>query len=124
MDYCDGWANASGGFIADSRFSNSSVVNGSHQAYLARNSSLSGWTNVVWNQVFACVKGAPPHSFPNPQYTTLGANPVSREKPFLYVDATNHFSGYVPDARIDSAGITGNSARRPAVPRVRWSRVP
>src|SRR5438105_687548 len=76
---------ASGGFIADSQFSGSTIVNGSQQQYLVRNSDLDGWTNGVWNQVFAGVKGAPAQSFPAPNpYTTLDTNPASREKPFLY----------------------------------------
>src|SRR6266508_1749289 len=52
MDYCSNPAFASGGFIADSRFS-ATVINGSQQQYLVRNSSLAGWSNGVWNQVFA-----------------------------------------------------------------------
>ena len=106
MDYCTGPSYASGGFIADSQFSGSTVVNGSQQQYLVRNSNLDGWTNAVWNQVFAGTQGAPTQSFPNPPYTTLAANPVSREKPYLYVDASNHFNVFVPDARLDSSGTT------------------
>src|SRR5438067_8379974 len=56
MDYCSGPSYASGGFIADSQFSGSTVVNGSQQQYLVRNSSLDGWTNAVWNQVFVGVQ--------------------------------------------------------------------
>jgi hypothetical protein len=106
MDYCSAPSFASGGFIADSQFSGSTVINGSQQQYLVRNSSLDGWTNGVWNQVFAGVEGAPSQSFPNPPYTTLATNPASREKPFLYVDADKHFNVFVPDARFDSSGTT------------------
>jgi hypothetical protein len=113
MDYCSGPAYASGGFIADSQFSNSTVVNGSQQQYLVRNSSLDGWTNGVWNQVFAGAKGAPPQSFPNPPYTTLGTNPASREKPFLYVDSDNHFRVYVPDVQLNSSGTTWGIGQTP-----------
>jgi hypothetical protein len=106
MDYCTGPSYASGGFIADSLFSGSTVVNGSQQQYLVRNSILDGWTNAVWNQVFAGVPGAPPQSFPDPPYTTLPTNPASREKPFLYVDANGHFNVYVPDAQFNGSGVT------------------
>jgi hypothetical protein len=106
MDYCSGPSYASGGFIADSQFSGSTVVNGSQQQYLVRNTSLDGWTNGVWNQVFAGVEGAPAQSFPNPPYTTLDTNPASREKPFLYVDSNGHFNVYVPDAQLNSSGTT------------------
>jgi hypothetical protein len=113
MDYCSGPAFASGGFIADSVFSGSVVVNGSQQQYLVRDSNIDFWTNAVWNQVFAGVVGAPPQSFPNPPYTTLDKNPVSREKPFLYVDANDHFNVYVPGVRFDSRGTTWQSGPTP-----------
>jgi hypothetical protein len=118
MDYCTAPSYASGGFIADSQFSNSVVVNGSQQQYLVRNSSVDFWTNGVWNQVFAGVQGAPPQNFPpsssnlNP-YTTLDTNPESREKPFLYVDGNGHFNVFVPDAQFDSSGTTWASGQTP-----------
>src|SRR5215207_1261886 len=86
MDYCTaGPQYASGGFIADSRLPN--VINGSQQQWLIRNSEVAGWSNGVWNQVFAGVEGAPDDAaFPSPPYTTLDETPVSREKPYLYVD--------------------------------------
>jgi hypothetical protein len=112
MDYCTLPSYASGGFIADSQFSDT-VVNGSQQQYLVRNSSLGVWTNGVWNQVFAGVENAPPQSFPNPPYTTLATNPASREKPFLYVDAENHFGVYVPDVQFNSSGTTWANGQAP-----------
>ena len=114
QDYCSGlWSNASGGFIADSRFSNSTVFNGLQQQYLVRNSSLGGWTNAVWNQVFAGVKNAPPQAFPSPPYTTLDTNPAAREKPFLYVDSTGHFNVYVPTAQFNSSGTSWQNGQTP-----------
>src|SRR5436305_235313 len=76
------------------------------QQYLVRNSDIDGWTNGVWNQVFAGVVGAPPQTFPNPPYTTLATNPASREKPFLYVDASKHYNVFVPDAQFGTTGTT------------------
>ncbi|MDX6411994.1 MAG: hypothetical protein QOE91_1510 [Gaiellaceae bacterium] len=113
MDYCTGPSYASGGFIADSLFTGSTVVNGSQQQYLVRNSVLDGWTNAVWNQVFAGVPGAPPQTFPNPPYTTLATNPASREKPFLYVDASKNYNVYVPDAQFNGSGITWATGQTP-----------
>ena len=87
MDYCTaGPQFASGGFIADSRLP--FVINGSQQQWLTRNSEVGGWSNGVWNQVFSGVVGAPAEAaFPDPPYTTLETTPLSREKPWLYVDA-------------------------------------
>jgi len=113
MDYCTQPSYASGGFIADSQFTGSTVINGSQQQYLVRNSSLDGWTNGVWNQVFAGVQGAPAQAFPNPPYTTLDTNPASREKPFLYVDSKQRFRVYVPDAQTDSSGTTWSAGQTP-----------
>jgi hypothetical protein len=106
MDYCSAPSYASGGFIADSQFSGSVIVNGSQQQYLVRDSDIDSWTNAVWNQVFAGVQGAPSQSFPDPPYTTLATNPESREKPFLYVDPDDHFNVFVPSVRFNSSGTT------------------
>jgi hypothetical protein len=113
MDYCTGPSYASGGFLADSLFTNGSIVNGSQQQYLVRNSDVDAWSNAVWNQVFAGVNGAPAQSFPVPPYTTLATNPASREKPFLYVDANQHFNVYVPDAQFSSAGTSWAGGQTP-----------
>ena len=63
MDYCTGPSFASGGFIADSAF-DGTVINGSQQQWLTRNSRLTAWTNGVWNQVFSGTQGAPAQCFP------------------------------------------------------------
>ena len=87
MDYCTaGPQFASGGFISDSKLP--FVINGSQQQWLIRNSEIGGWSNAVWNQVFAGVVGAPSDAaFPNPPYTTFDTTPLSREKPYLFVDS-------------------------------------
>ena len=106
MDYCTaGPQYASGGFIADSR--SSFVVNGSQQQWLIRNSEVGGWSNGVWNQVFSGVVGAPSEdAFPNPPYTTLETTPLSREKPWLYVDAAGTYRVRVPDAASQTRGTS------------------
>jgi hypothetical protein len=109
MDYCTGPSFASGGFIADSAFDGSTVVNGSQQQFLVRNSSLDGWSNAVWNQVFVGVQNAPAQSFPNPTYTTLAASPVTREAPFLYMNANGHYNVFIPALRRNSSGTTWGS---------------
>jgi hypothetical protein len=110
MDYCTaGPQFASGGFIADSQ--TGFVINGSQQQFLVRDSSIGGWSNGVWNQVFSGVLGAPPQSFAvtpfdPPPYTTLATTPVIRERPFLFTDAAGRFQVFVPALRHDSVGTT------------------
>jgi hypothetical protein len=108
MDYCNGSPDyASGGFIADSQFAGSTVVNGSQQQWVTRNSNLDGWSNGVWNQVFCGDPGAPAQSFgvkgANP-YTTLATCPVTEEAPFLYTDANGNDSVFVPAVQHNSSG--------------------
>src|SRR5215208_1124728 len=113
MDYCTaGPQYASGGFIADSNVP--FTVNGSQQQWLIRNSRIGGWSNGVWNQVFAGVAGAPADAtFPNPPYTTLAATPVSREKPYLFVDAEGNYNVRVPSAQTDSSGTSWGGGMTP-----------
>jgi hypothetical protein len=111
MDYCTGPSFASGGFIADSEFDGSTVVNGSQQQWLVRNSVLDGWSNGVWNQVFSGVVGAPAQCFPaeascGGPYTTLAASPVTREAPYLYVDSSGNTNVFVPAVQHNSVGTT------------------
>jgi hypothetical protein len=116
MDYCTGPSFASGGFIADSK--TDFVINGSQQQFLVRDSSLGGWSNGVWNQVFSGVVGAPGQCFPaetscGGPYTTVPATPASREKPFLYVDAAGRWKVFVPAARTESSGTTWEAGTAP-----------
>ncbi len=109
MDYCTaGPQYASGGFIADSAFTGSTIVNGSQQQFLVRNSNLDGWSNGVWNQVFSGDNGAPAQAFgvqggAGP-YTTLASSPVTQEVPFLYTDSSGQYQVFVPALRHDSTG--------------------
>ena len=106
---------SSGGFIADSWIEDE-VLSGSQQQWLTRNSVIGTWSNGVWNQVFSGVVGAPAQNFPpqpppNPPnntnpYTTLPQSPVTREKPFLYVDSAGNFNVFVPALQRKSSGIT------------------
>ncbi len=114
MDYCTSPSDASGGFIADSRFSGGGVTSGSQQQWMTRNSVLDGWSNGVWNQVFSGVTGAPANCFPaqgscGGPYTTLPASPVTREAPYLYTDATGNALVFVPGVERNSSGISWGS---------------
>jgi hypothetical protein len=112
FDYCTSPGYSSGGFIADSQFTGGSVINGSQQQWVTRNSDLDGWSNGVWNQVFSGDPGAPAQSFgvagANP-YTTLGTSPVTEEEPFLYTDSNGNDSVFVPAVQHNSSGPTWTS---------------
>jgi hypothetical protein len=117
MDYCTGPSFASGGFIGDSRF-DGNIVNGSQQQFLVRNTTLNGWSNGVWNQVFAGDVGAPAQCFPaqascGGPYTTLGTTPASREKPYLYVDGGGKYQVFVPAPTTNSVGESWASGATP-----------
>jgi hypothetical protein len=98
-----GWA--SGGYIADSRVTGI-VQPYSQQQWYTRDSQIGGELNGVWNMVFTGVQGAPANSFPNPPYTVVPQSPVTREKPYLYVDAAGNYNVLVPNMRTNSAGTT------------------
>ena len=114
MDYCTGPSYASGGFIADSAFDGSTVINGSQQQWMTRNSRLDGWTNGVWNQVFSGTEGAPAQCFPLTAtcgpYTTLATSPVTREAPYLYVNAAGDYNVFVPATQRNTRGTTWSSS--------------
>jgi hypothetical protein len=125
MDYCSaGPQYASGGFIADSSFSGGTVINGSQQQFLVRNTNLDGWSNGVWNQVFSGDPGAPAQNFTggNPgnanPYTTLATSPQTQEEPFLQTSSTGAYSVFVPALRHDSSGPSwsGGSTAGTSVP--------
>jgi hypothetical protein len=105
-----GWA--SGGYISDSKI-DGSVLPYSQQQWLTRDSQIGGWGNGVWNMVFSGVAGAPAQSFPNPPYTVLNNSPVTREKPYLYVDSSNNYNVLVPSLRTNSRGTTWASGSTP-----------
>jgi hypothetical protein len=97
---------SSGGYLADSKV-DGITINGSQQQWITRDSELDGvWTNGVWNQVFSGVIGAPPADFPNNPYTVLPTSPVTREKPFLYVDDAGRFRVFVSALRHNTSGTT------------------
>ena len=117
---------SSGGFIADSLVDgvghpglDGLVVNASQQQWLTRNSVIGTWSNGVWNQVFSGVVGAPAQNFPpnpngnNNPYTTLPQSPVTREKPFLYIDKAGKFNVFVPALQRNSSGITWGNGPAP-----------
>lgn len=113
MPYCEDPNYASGGFVADSKLEGG-ALNGSQQQFYVRNTDLgAGWSNGVWNQVFSGDLNAPAQSFPVPPYTTLTATPVSREKPYLYVDDSGAYRVFVPSAATNSVGTSWANGHTP-----------
>jgi hypothetical protein len=130
MDYCNGSPDyASGGFIADSRFTGGTVTNGSQQQFIVRNSSLDGWSNSVWNQVFCGDPGAPAQSFASnsgdsggpSSYTTLATCPVTEEEPYLYQDSSGNYHVFVPSMETNSSGPTWSASSNTPGTSLAWS---
>ena len=99
------WGYSSGGFIANSRI-DGQVQSGSQQQWYTRDSNYGSWNGGVWNMVFSGVTGAPANAFPTPPHTTLATTPVSREKPYLYIDGAGKYRVFVPALRTNAAGAS------------------
>jgi hypothetical protein len=106
---------SSGGYLADSVV-DGQVSSGSQQQWYTRDSRVGSWAGGVWNMVFSGVQGAPPNAFPNPPHTTLATTPVTREKPYLYVDGGGLYRVFVPALRRNSAGATWPNTAGTSIP--------
>lgn len=94
---------ASGGFIADSKIDGTENLC-SQQQWYTRDSAIGGSSQNVWNFVYSGVTGAPAQKFPN--VTTLATTPVSREKPYLYLDNAGNYNVFSPAVKFNSTGTT------------------
>ena len=115
MPYCDHNNYASGGFVADSRFSGG-IVMGSQQQFYMRNDTVTAGAGLsyVWNQVFSGTVNAPADNFGNgAAFTTLATTPVSKEKPYLYVDGSGNWNVFVPSLQTNSVGVSWANGSTP-----------
>jgi hypothetical protein len=121
MPYCENPNFASGGFVSDSDLEGG-ALNGSQQQFYTRNTSVggAGWSNYVWNQVFSGDIGVPAQDFGRlaadgtlTAYTTLAQTPVSREKPYLYIDGSGTWNMFVPSPQTNSTGRTWANGHTP-----------
>jgi hypothetical protein len=97
---------ASGGFISDTQVTGN-VGSCSQQQWYTRNSSIGSWSGNLWNIVFSGVSGAPTPNYPTGNtYTVLPTTPVSREKPFLYMDSSGNYWVFSPSLRTNSTGTS------------------
>ncbi|WP_449701857.1 galactose-binding domain-containing protein [Actinoplanes sichuanensis] len=111
----NGQGYSSGGYLADS-IVDGVVSSGSQQQWYTRDSRIARWDGGVWNMVYSGVQGAPANAFPNPPHTTLATTPVTREKPYLYVDGAGLYRVFVPALRRNSAGATWPNAAGTSIP--------
>ena len=83
------------------------------------------WTGNVWNMVFVGIpNNLPGGVWPTAANTFINPTPISREKPFLWLNGVN-YEVYVPNLRANTNGITwgaGQTRRlHPARPVLRGS---
>jgi hypothetical protein len=105
-----GWT--SGGWIADSLI-DFDVQSGSQQQWISRNAQWGSWTGHVWNMVFVGIpNNLPGGTWPTVPNTFINPTPLSREKPFLYVDGSRFFV-HVPSLRTNTNGITWAGGQTP-----------
>lgn len=115
QDVGQGWS--SGGYLAESKV-DGAVTTGSQQQWYTRDSNVGNWSQGVWNTVFSGVVGAPATSFPAvwgtaPPYTTLATTPVSRDKPYLYIDSAGKYRVFVPALRTNASGASWANGATP-----------
>ncbi|GAA0421152.1 coagulation factor 5/8 type [Actinoplanes capillaceus] len=111
----NGQGYSSGGYLADSVV-DGVVSSGSQQQWYTRDTRIGRWDGGVWNMVYSGVQGAPANAFPNPPHTTLATTPVTREKPFLYVDSAGLYRVFVPALRRNSAGANWPNTAGTSIP--------
>ena len=87
----------SGGYIADSYFTQQRPHWGGQQQWYTRNTdfpkgdqSMGGSYNMVWQ---GCINPPRPDSI----NTTIANTPLIREKPFLFIDSDGEYKVFIPD---------------------------
>ncbi|GHU49908.1 hypothetical protein FACS1894127_4240 [Clostridia bacterium] len=101
LDVENGWA--SGGYLADSRFTGR-VGSGSQQQFYFRNNAGGTTYGINWNLlVQGCTGTISPNS--QPAYLNVPETPVIYEKPFLYFDNDDYYV-FVPGRRENSSGVS------------------
>ena len=99
-----GWS--SGGFIADSKI-DGQVNSGSQQQWFSRNTQWGTWKGGSWNMVFVGTVNPPTGTWPEAPYTVIDKTPVIREKPYLFIDASERYSVMVPN--LEAQGTRGTT---------------
>jgi len=94
---------SSGGFMADCKI-DGTVISGSQQQWLTRNSVFKKWDGGVWNMVYVGVSGAPEENWPDKPVTTIKLTPEVCEKPY-WIYSGNKFSLKIPALKQNSTGV-------------------
>lgn len=95
-----GWS--SGGYISDCNVQGT-IMSGSQQQWLTKNSSMGSWKGQVWNMVFTGDINAPTENYPDDKYTTIEKTEISYGKPYLaFTD--NGYKLLVPARRENAVG--------------------
>ncbi|MDQ1715828.1 MAG: hypothetical protein QOC60_1773, partial [Frankiaceae bacterium] len=108
-----GWA--SGGYISDTKV-DGVVASSSQQQWYSKDSNFGSWSGSNWNMVFSGVTGAPANTFPSPPMTVLGTSPVSRDVPYLYIDAAGKYRVFVPSLRTNASGSSWPNTPGTSIP--------
>ncbi|SEG82435.1 hypothetical protein SAMN05216223_113147 [Actinacidiphila yanglinensis] len=111
-----------GGLIADSVV-DGRPVDAARRQGLVRDGAVAGRPDPEASRVLAGAEGAPARAFPSSPftatpYTAPAATPLSREKPFLYVDERGRYRVFLPGLRHGAAGASwaGGSTPGSSVP--------
>jgi hypothetical protein len=103
---------ASGGWISDSVI-DFDVNSGPQQQWISRNTQWGSWTGHNWNMVFVGIpNNLPGGTWPDTPNTFVNPTPISREKPFLYLNGAS-YAVYVPALRSNTNGITWGAGQTP-----------
>ncbi|WP_052081102.1 hypothetical protein [Pseudomonas sp. ML96] len=100
---------AFGTYIANSNVQGSVIsgdgtVGAAQAHWYTRNSTINQWNGRAINYVFSGVLGAPGSNFDPGSITSQATTPVTREAPFLYVDAQKQFNVFVPRVKSHGSG--------------------
>jgi hypothetical protein len=102
----------SGGWISDSVI-DFDVNSGSQQQWISRNTQWGSWTGNVWNMVFVGIPtNLPGGTWPTTPNTFVNPTPLSREKPFLFLNGAS-YAVFVPSLRTNTNGITWGGGQTP-----------
>ena len=101
---------SSGGYIGDVQV-DGTILNGSQQQFMLRNTSMKSYNGGNWNVVFVGSPGAPRShcgkSGGNP-YSTIDSSPVIAEKPYIVMGSDGKYSLMKPKIEFNKRGNTPN----------------